>query len=99
MCVSIIVVIFKLLDFLLSVKTHFGIPNLRYTDKAKSSETGYLSNMLGFSANKEERVVAHLLSTKFHVESVIDSRLEVKLNPIIKDLVINTPVAKKKRSK
>jgi hypothetical protein len=68
-------------------------------DKAKSSETGYSRNMLGFPANKEERVLAHLLETKFHTEPVMDSRLEVRLNPIIKDLVINRIVAKKKRSK
>jgi hypothetical protein len=67
-------------------------------DKAKSSETGYSSNMLGFPAN-EERVLPHLLATKFHTDPVIDSRLEVRLNPIIKDLVINMPTAKKKRSK
>jgi hypothetical protein len=68
-------------------------------DKAKSSETGYLSNMLGFPVNKEERVLAHILATKFHTEPIIDSRLEVKMNPTIKDLVINRPVAKNKRSK
>jgi hypothetical protein len=68
-------------------------------DKSKSSETGYSSNMLGFPANKEERVLAHLLATKFHTEPVIDSRLEVRLNPTIKDLVINKPSTKKKRSK
>jgi hypothetical protein len=68
-------------------------------DKVKSSEIGYLNNMLGFPANKEERVLAHLLATKFHTEPIIDSRLEVRMNPIIKDLVINMPVAKKKRSK
>jgi hypothetical protein len=62
-----------MLDFLLSVKTHFGIPNLRYMDKAKSSENGYSSNMLRFLANKEERVLTHLLETKFHTEPVIDS--------------------------
>jgi hypothetical protein len=68
-------------------------------DKYKSSETGYSSNMLGFPANKEERVLAHLLATKFHKEPVIDLQLEVRLNPIINDLVINKPAAKKKRSK
>jgi hypothetical protein len=88
-----------MLNFLLSVKTHFGIPNLRYMDKAKSSETGYSRNMLGFLANKEERVIAHILATKFHTKPVIDSRLEVRLNPTIKDLVINRPTSKKKRSK
>jgi hypothetical protein len=68
-------------------------------DKAKSSETGSLSNMLGFSMNKEERVLAHLLETKFHTELAIDSRLEVRLNITIKDLVINRLSAKKKSSK
>jgi hypothetical protein len=68
-------------------------------DKAKSSETGYSSNMLGFPANKEERVLAHILATKFHTEPAIDSWLEVRLNPTMKDLVINRPAAKKKRSK
>jgi hypothetical protein len=67
-------------------------------EKSKSSETGYLSNMLGFPANKEERVLAHILETKFHTDSVIDLRLEVRMNPTIKDLVINRPAAKKKRS-
>jgi hypothetical protein len=42
-------------------------------DKAKSSETGYSSNMLDFLANKEERVLAHILETRFHRESAIDS--------------------------
>jgi hypothetical protein len=68
-------------------------------DKAKSSETGYSSNMIGFPANKEEIILAHLLATKFHIEPIIDSRLEVKLNLTIKDLIINRPTTKKKRSK
>jgi hypothetical protein len=46
-------------------------------DKAKFSESGYLSNMLYFPVNKEE----------------------VRLNPTMKDLVINRPAAKKKRRK
>jgi hypothetical protein len=68
-------------------------------DKAKSSETSYSSNMLGFPTNKEERVLAHILATKFHTDPVIGSRLEVRMNPTIMDLVINRPAAKKKRSK
>jgi hypothetical protein len=68
-------------------------------DKAKLSETGYSGNMLDFLVNKEERVLAHILATKFHTEPAIDSRLEVKLNPTMKDLVINKPVTKKKRRK
>jgi hypothetical protein len=48
-------------------------------DKAKSSETGYSSNMLDFPASKEERVLAHILATKFHTEPATDSRLEVQV--------------------
>jgi hypothetical protein len=68
-------------------------------DKAKSSETGYSRNMLDFPVNKEERVLMHILATKFHIESAIDSWLEVKMNPTMKDLVINRPAVKKKRNK
>jgi hypothetical protein len=56
-------------------------------DKAKSSETGYSSNMLDFPANKDERVLAHILATKFHTEIAIDSQLQVKLNPTMKDFI------------
>jgi hypothetical protein len=59
-------------------------------DKAKSSEIGY-SHM--------ERVLVHILETKFHIEMAIDLQLEVRLNPTMKDFVINMPTAKKKRSK
>jgi hypothetical protein len=55
--------------------------------------------MLDFPVNKEERVLVHILVNKFHTEPDIDSRLEVRLNPTMKDLVINRPSAKKKRSK
>jgi hypothetical protein len=68
-------------------------------EKAKSSETGYSSNMLDFPRNKEERVLVNILETKFHTDLAIDLQLEAKLNPTIKDLVINMPSAKKKRSK
>jgi hypothetical protein len=70
---SITKVISKLLEFFLSIKTPFGIHNLRYMDKAKSSETGYSRNMLDFPVNKEERVLAHILETKFHIDLAIDS--------------------------
>ena len=68
-------------------------------DKAKSNEIGYSSNMLDFLGSKEERVLVRILETKFHTEPAIDSRLEVRLNPTMKYLVINRPDAKKKRSK
>jgi hypothetical protein len=62
-----------MLNFLLSIETHFGILNLRYMDKAKSSETGYSRNMLGFPMTKEERVLTYLIAIEFHTELVIES--------------------------
>jgi hypothetical protein len=55
--------------------------------------------MLDFPTNKEERVLAHILATKFDIDPTIDSWLEVRMNPTMRDLVINRPTAKKKRSK
>jgi hypothetical protein len=68
-------------------------------DKDKLSETGYSGNMLYFPTNKEESVLVHILATKFHTEPAIYSRLKVRLNPTMKDLFINRPATKKKRSK
>jgi hypothetical protein len=42
-------------------------------DKVKSNEIGYSGNILDFPVNKEERVLAHILATKFHTELAIDS--------------------------
>jgi hypothetical protein len=72
---------------------------LRYMDKAISSKTGHSSNMADLPTSKKERVIAHILATKFHTEPATDSKLEVRLNPIMRDLVINRRVVKKKRSK
>jgi hypothetical protein len=65
-------------------------------DPVKSNETGYSGNMLNFPASTKEKVVAQILVTKFHTVPIIDSRLEIRLNPIMRDLVINKPIAKKK---
>ena len=68
-------------------------------DKTISSEIGYSSNMVDFPLSKKERVITHIIVTKFHTEPATDSKLEVRLNPIMGDLVINGGVIKKKRSK
>jgi hypothetical protein len=49
--------------------------------------------------SSKEWAIACILATKFHTEPVIDSRLEVRINPILKDMVINRRVVKKKRTK
>jgi len=72
---------------------------LGYMEQATSNETGYSGNMAGLSMRSKEWANAHILATKFHTEPIIDSRLEVRLNPIMKDLVINRQAVKKKWTK
>jgi hypothetical protein len=68
-------------------------------DQAISGETGHSSNMADLPTSRKERVIARILATKFHTEPATDSGLEVKLNPIMRDLIINRPAVKKKQSK
>jgi hypothetical protein len=68
-------------------------------DKATSSEIGYSGNMVDLATSKEDRVIVHIIATKFHIEPATDSKLEVRLNPIMRDLVINRGAIKKKWSK
>jgi hypothetical protein len=65
-------------------------------DQAISGETGHSSNMEDLPMSRKERVIVHILATKFHTEPTTKSGLEVKLNPIMRDLVINMRDAKKK---
>ena len=58
-------------------------------DKAISSETGHSGNMEYLPMSKKERVIACILVTKFHTEPATDSKLEVRINPVMRDLVIN----------
>ena len=65
---------------------------LGYMDKANqaiSIETGRSSNMVGLSTSKKEREIARILATKFHTELAIKPRLEARINPIMRDLIIN----------
>ena len=58
-------------------------------DKAISSETGHPGNMAGLPMSNKEREIECILATKFHTKPATDSGLEVRLNPIMRDLVIN----------
>jgi hypothetical protein len=67
---------------------------------------GFSAKVSSRSINKNERWVLQMLSTKFHTEPETETELGVKLNPVMRDLVINEhadntchPTAKKKRSK
>jgi hypothetical protein len=68
-------------------------------NKAISIQTCHSSNMAGLSISKMEREIACILETKFHTKPTIDPGLKVRLNPILKYLIINRPSVKKKRSK
>ena len=72
---------------------------LGYMDKANqsiSSQTDHSSNMASLSTSKKEKEIARILATKFHMEPAIDPGLEDRLNPIMKDLIINRPAMKNK---
>jgi hypothetical protein len=68
-------------------------------DQAIPGETGHSGNVADLPTSRKEREIAHILATKFHTEPATDSGLEVKLNPIMKDLIINRRVVKKKQTK
>jgi hypothetical protein len=72
---------------------------LGHMDKAISIETGHSGNIEDLPMSKKERVIARILATKFHREPAIDSGLEVRLNTIMRDLIINRQAAKKKQRK
>ena len=68
-------------------------------NQAISNQTCHSSNMVILSTSKMEREIARILATKFHTEPAIDPGLEVRINPIMKDLIINRPTVKKKQRK
>jgi hypothetical protein len=78
------------------------------TDQAASGEPGYSNNMTNLSVKKRENLATRILATKFHMKPAEEpgADKEVRLNPIMKDLIINgyidehhTPAVKRKRSK
>jgi hypothetical protein len=76
------------------------------TRQMVSSVIGFSSKVPGRSISKNERWVLHMLATKFHTEPETETESGVKLNPIMRDLVINEhtdntyhPATKKKRRK
>jgi hypothetical protein len=78
------------------------------TDQVVPNEPGFSTNMTNLSLKKKEKLVARILAMKFHTKSVEEPEMdkEVRLNPIMKDLIINgyadehhTQVVKRKQSK
>jgi hypothetical protein len=60
-------------------------------DQEASSEPGFSNNMVNSSVNKKQRLVAGILAMKFHTNLATEPKTdkEVRLNPIINDLIIN----------
>jgi hypothetical protein len=71
-----------------------------------SGATRFSTNVPSRSISKKERWVLQILATKFHTEPATETESGVKLNPVMRDLIINEhvdntyhPTAKRKRRK
>jgi hypothetical protein len=71
-----------------------------------SGAIGFSAKVPGRSISKNERWFLQMQATKFHTEPETETESGVRLNPVIRDLVINEhidntyhPAAKKKRRK
>jgi hypothetical protein len=76
------------------------------THQTVSGTTGFSTNVISRSISKNERWVLHILANKFHTKPKNKTESGVKLNPVMRDLIINEhtdntchPAAKKKRKK
>jgi hypothetical protein len=61
------------------------------TDPTAFNKPGYSNNLTKLSMKKKEKLVARILATKFHTEPADEpgSGEGIRLNPIMKDLIIN----------
>jgi hypothetical protein len=89
-------VISNWIDFLISVelrKTKIVVSaKLEDMDKANqtiSSETRFSTNMESLSMSKKERSIAQILATKFHTDPATELESGVRLNHVMRDLIIN----------
>jgi hypothetical protein len=80
--------------------------NMDYIHQKASSAIGFSAKVPGRSINKNERWFLQMQATKFHTELETETKSGVRLNHVIRDIVINEhayntyhPAAKKKRSK
>jgi hypothetical protein len=85
------------IDFLLSLKFRNTLVSKKLKDmdganQTISSVTGFSNNKESLSMSKKERTIAQISVTKFHTEPMIEPKLEVRLNPFMKDLIIDIHV-------
>jgi hypothetical protein len=66
------------------------------TNQVASSEPIFSTNMKNSSLKKREKLVARMLATKFYTKPLGEPGAdeEVRLNPIMKDLIINENASK-----
>jgi hypothetical protein len=89
-------VISSWIDFLSSVKLRetkimvsARLEDMDNANRTVSSTTGFSTNMSSLSMSKRERLVAQILATKFHTEPTTEPESGVRLNPVMRDLIIN----------
>jgi hypothetical protein len=89
-------VISSWIDFLSSVKLRetkimvsARLEDMDNANRTISSTTGFSTNMSSLSMSKRERLVAQILATKFHTEPATEPESGVRLNPVMRDLIIN----------
>jgi hypothetical protein len=74
------------------------------TDLTTFNKPGYSNNLTKLLVKKKEKLVVQILASKFHTKSADEQGVgeEIKLNPIMKDLIINMqkdPTCKMERLK
>jgi hypothetical protein len=89
-------VISNWINFLISVKLRktkivfsAKLGDMDKADQTTSSEPGFSTNMENPSMSKKEKSIAWILATKFHTDPATEPESEVRLNPIMRDLIIN----------
>jgi hypothetical protein len=58
-------------------------------DQTTYSEIGFSTNMENPFMSKKEKSITRILATKFHTDPVTEPKSEVRLNHIMRDLIIN----------
>jgi len=76
------------------------------SNRIVSSTDGFSTNMVSLSMSKRETLVAQILATKFQTNPVTEPELGVRLNPVMREIIINgqaneiyKQVVKKKHTK
>jgi hypothetical protein len=89
-------VISNWINFLISVKLRktkivfsANLGDMDQADQTTFSEARFSTNMENPSMSKKEKSITWILATKFHTNPATEPKSEVRLNPIMRDLIIN----------